>query len=114
MNVTTRVPARSLRRFRRYYPQIRELAITYEGSSEDIPIRPPDVSAQGMFINTPRHFPEGSVLAVRFRLLHSNYEVCARCEVRYCLPGVGIGVEFVDISEEARRMIEQELKQQDG
>jgi hypothetical protein len=63
-----------------------------------------------MFIQTGRHFPEGAVLKVRFRLVRSRYEVHARAEVRYCLPGVGIGVEFVDISAEDRLAIENELR----
>jgi hypothetical protein len=50
------------------------------------------------------------VLKVSFRLPWTNYKVTARCEVRYCLPGVGVGLEFVEISEAARRAIEDELQ----
>jgi hypothetical protein len=32
-----------------------------------------------------------------------------RGEVRYCLPGVGVGVEFIDISPEARHAIDEEM-----
>ena len=63
-----------------------------------------------MFIQTTRRFPEGAVLKIRFRLARSLYEVTARGEVRYCLPGVGIGIEFVEISAEARRAIKEELR----
>ena len=97
----------------RFYTHVRDLAISYEGYSEDICLRPPDLSVRGMFINTPHHFPEGAVLKVRFCLLHSGYVVQARGEVRYCLPGVGIGVEFLEIAPEAQRAIEEELKQSD-
>jgi hypothetical protein len=95
---------------KRYYARFSELSFSYEGKVEEVPIRPPDVSLQGMFIQTGRHFPEGAVLKVRFRLVRSRYEVHARAEVRYCLPGVGIGVEFVDISAEDRLAIENELR----
>lgn len=88
----------------------RDLAIVYEGYSEEIPLRVPDLSAQGMFINTPRAFPEGAVLRVRFHLERSGQEIVARAEVRYCLEGVGIGVEFVEIAPEARRAIEVEVR----
>jgi hypothetical protein len=98
------------RQDRRYYAHFRELWITYEGYSEEVPLRPPDLSSRGMFIQTPRHFPEGAVLKVRFRLARSRYEVNARAEVRYCLPGVGIGVEFIEIPSEARLAIEDELR----
>ncbi len=92
------------------FPHVRELSLVYEGHSEDIAVRPPDISSRGMFINTANHFPEGAVLQLRFRLTRSDYEVKARCEVRYCLPGVGIGVEFLHIPPEALRAIEQEVR----
>jgi hypothetical protein len=99
------------RQAKRHASHYRELFITYEGYSEEIPLRPPDLSAQGMFIQTTRRFPEGAVLRIRFRLARSLYEVAARGEVRYCLPGVGIGIEFVEISSEARRAIKEELRE---
>lgn len=104
--VDSLTPVRQAKR----HPHLRQLSVTYEGQSEEIPLRPPDLSTQGMFINTARTFPEGAVLKLRFRLAKSNFEVNARGEVRYCLPGVGIGVEFIEISDEAQRQIEDELK----
>jgi hypothetical protein len=98
------------RQAKRYASHYRELFITYEGVSEEIPLRPPDLSVQGMFIQTTHRFPEGAVLKIRFRLARSLYEVIARGEVRYCLPGVGLGIEFVEISSQARHAIEKELK----
>lgn len=92
------------------HSSLRDLAVTYEGESEDIVTRPPDISARGMFINTTRAFPEGAVLNVRFTLALSGEEVQARCEVRYCLPGVGVGVEFIEISAESVHAIEEEIK----
>ncbi len=92
------------------YTQIRQLSINYEGSNQEISLRAPDISMRGMFINTAENFPEGAVLNVRFLLARSNYEVHARCEVRYCLPGVGVGVEYIEISPEAQRAIEEELQ----
>ncbi len=92
------------------YSPYRDLAMTYEGRSEEIPLRVPDLSTRGMFINTPRIFAEGSVLKLKFRLTRTGYRVMARGEVRYCLPGVGIGVEFFEISEEAQEAIAEELQ----
>src|SRR4029077_17311091 len=86
-----------------------DLHITYEGEPYEISIRPPDLSTHGMFVNTSTHFPEGAIVILRFRLARSNVEVQARSEVRYCLSGVGIGVEFVGLSPEAFRAIENEL-----
>ena len=97
------------RQFERYSPY-RDLSMTYEGRSEEIPLRVPDLSEHGMFINTPREFPEGSVLKLKFVLTRTGYTVNARGEVRYCLAGIGIGVEFVEVSEEAREAIAEELE----
>ena len=96
------------------YPHVRDLSLTYEGQSENIALRSPDISPRGMFINTANHFPEGAVLKVRFRLTRMDFEVNTRCEVRYCLPGVGIGVEFIGISPEAARAIEKEVRLANG
>ena len=87
-----------------------ELHLSYEGGGYDIPIRPPDLSLHGMFVNTSTHFPEGAIVNLRFRLTQSNVEVQTRGEVRYCLPGIGIGVEFVGLGAEAVRAIEKELR----
>jgi hypothetical protein len=87
-----------------------ELHLSYEGGTCEIPIRPPDLSLHGMFVNTSTHFPEGAIVNLRFRLTQSNVEVQTRGEVRYCLPGIGIGVEFVGLGADAVRAIGKELK----
>ena len=94
--------------------QIKDLSLTYEGHTEGIPVRPSDLSPSGMFINTASHFPEGAVLRVRFRLTRSNLEVEARCEVRYCMSGVGVGVEFIGISPQAALAIAKEIRPSSG
>ena len=86
-----------------------DLHVVYEGSAPRIEVRVPDISPQGMFINTPQAFAVGSSVRVRFRLGHSGKLVHARGEVRYCLPGVGIGVEFVEIRPEDRAAIAERL-----
>lgn len=93
---------------------LRDLCVTYEGRSEDVALRPPDISTRGMFINTTHNFPEGAVLNVQFCLWHSGVKISTRAEVRYCLPGVGVGVEFVDISAAAVKAIEDEIEAGNG
>ena len=89
---------------------VKEISVHYEGRTEEVAIRPPDVSIHGMFFNTPTRFAEGSVLNLRFRLALTGAEINTRCEVRYCLPGVGVGVEFIGISPEAVCKIEREVQ----
>jgi hypothetical protein len=92
------------------YSCISNLHVTYEGHGEEIATRPPDISIRGMFINTTRVFPQGAVLNVEFRLTRTQVEVHTRGEVRYCLPGVGVGVEFVQLSAEVLAFIEEEIR----
>jgi hypothetical protein len=100
----------SVRESARYHG-FRDLTISYEGSNEEIPVRVPDISVSGMFVNTAHYFPEGSVLKLSFRLARSNYPIEARGEVRYCLQGVGVGIQFTDLSDDAKNAIEQELSE---
>ena len=107
-NRKTTTASKPGRRFPRYQ-HLSELSLTYEGRSESVCIHPPDISVRGMFINTGAAFPEGSVLKLRFRLARTGARIAARCEVRYCLAGVGVGVEFVDLPSECARAIEMEI-----
>lgn len=87
-----------------------DVRLWYEGASYEILFHPPDLSAHGMFVNTSTHLPEGAVVNLRFRLTRSGVQVQTRAEVRYCLPGIGLGVEFVGLGTEAVRAIEKELR----
>lgn len=90
-------------------PQITELSMIYEGFEEDVSVRPPDLSPHGMFINTRTDYPQGAILKLRFRLARSRVMIETRGEVRYCLRGVGVGVEFVAIPQEFVKAIEDEI-----
>lgn len=103
---------RNPRNYLRVGPRIhslQDISLNYEGHNEEVVVRPPDVSRQGMFISTSRKFPEGAVMNLRFRLALTGAEIQTRCEVRYCLTGVGVGVEFVAISPKAVSQIEREI-----
>lgn len=93
---------------------LRKITISYEGQDENIIIKPPNVSTRGMFVNTSRAFPEGAVLNVCFELALSNAEIQTRCEVRYCQPGIGVGVEFIGLNADARELIEREIELNNG
>ena len=100
-----KTPSREVERFAAY----RGLSLIYEGRSERIEVRAPDISPKGMFIHIPNPFPEGAVMKLEFWLSRSGRHVKTRAEVRYCLPGVGIGVEFIDITDDDRQAIEAEI-----
>lgn len=100
-----KTPSREVERFAAY----RNLSLVYEGRSEIIEVRAPDISPKGMFIHIPHAFPEGAVMKLEFWLSRSGRQIKSRAEVRYCLPGVGIGVEFIDITDDDRNAIESEI-----
>jgi PilZ domain-containing protein len=88
---------------------VREITVSREGEDALVRIKAPDLSTTGMFITAPGDFPEGTVLNLKFRLAATGVEVRTRCEVRYCRPGIGIGVEFIGLSPEAAGDIKREL-----
>lgn len=108
MSRNHREPSNSRRTSTRIHT-VENISVNYEGRTEEVAARLPDVSPGGMFINTRQRFPEGAILNLRFRLAISGAEITTRCEVRYCLPGVGVGVQFVGISPEATAAIEDEI-----
>lgn len=88
---------------------VKNIHLVYEGEKNQIALRTPGLSERGMFINTTRLFPEGAILKLQFRLAASDAEVNTCCEVRYCLPGTGIGVEFISLSPDAEQAIQREI-----
>lgn len=104
------VKAQSLSRREPRIQFLSDLRLEYEGTGCEILYHPPDLSAHGMFVNTSTHLPEGAVVNLRFRLTRSGVQVQTRREVRYCLPGIGIGVEFIGLEAKAVRAIEKEMR----
>lgn len=63
-----------------------------------------DISVTGLFIDSLAHLPVGSVIKMRFTLRDLPIEVTG--EVRYCMPQVGMGVQFLDLKPEHADVIE--------
>jgi len=66
-----------------------------------------DLHCAGAFIDIMTPFPIGSVFGLRFRL--RDTEIRVKAEVRYSLGNMGIGVRFLDLSDNARDLIENVL-----
>ncbi len=73
-------------------------------------VRLADLSVEGAFVDTRTVLPVGAVTRVRFNILGRDVTVSA--EVRYSMPGMGIGVRFLDLSPEDREVIERLLNSQ--
>lgn len=68
-----------------------------------------DISAGGFYMNTQAAIPEGSLLAVRITF-GPEQEVVSNARVIYSNPGLGVGVRFEQLSDEARKTLERELR----
>jgi len=58
-----------------------------------------DISAVGMYIYTQASFIPGAIFEVSFKIGEEKIEAMVR--VQHSQPNVGIGVQFVELSEEA-------------
>jgi hypothetical protein len=85
------------------------LTIRIEDNQSPIKPKTLDISQSGMFLNTEYLFPEGTILEISFTLPITKYEINFRAEVRYSLPGTGVGVNFIQISAEDRQAIGREI-----
>ena len=65
-----------------------------------------DVSVGGMFINAEFPLPVDSDLSLSFRLYPTEPSVTCRAKVMFSRVGLGMGIQFVDLSPEARELIE--------
>ena len=67
-----------------------------------------DISAGGLYMNTTATIPQGAVLLVRIPFRPNETVVC-RAEVIYSEPGRGLGLRFIDLSDEGRALLEHEI-----
>jgi len=67
-----------------------------------------DISVGGFYMNTQTTLPEGAILLVRIRL-GGEKQMVADAEVIYSNPERGVGLRFVNLSDDNRVLIEREL-----
>jgi len=97
---------------RRRHPRARPIAEVHcelLGNDELFTIR--DVSAGGAFIETPQPLPAASEVAVSVHLRPQDPLVSCSGRVVYSLDGVGMGIEFFDVSGELGRAVARLLGQ---
>jgi len=66
-----------------------------------------DVSVGGLYMTTQAEIPLGEVLTLRIPI--GDQHLVVKGEVIYSTPGQGVGVQFNDLPEEARELMEREL-----
>lgn len=67
-----------------------------------------DISPGGLYLNTQADFPVGAVIMLRIPF-RPDAEVVCRAEVMYREPGRGVGLRFIDVSDEGRAILEREV-----
>ena len=67
-----------------------------------------DISVGGLYMNTKADIPEGSLLLIRIPFRNDVQVVC-NAVVVYSNPGIGVGLKFQGLSDEARAILGQEV-----
>ena len=73
-----------------------------------------NISCGGVFIETAQSFSKSTVLSLRFKVGDAKDFISCTAIVRNTRPGVGLGVEFLDLSPEARSDLEAFLAREAG
>lgn len=66
-----------------------------------------DISEGGLYISAIQHFDINSIIKVTIPFKGNN--ITFRGRVRYCQPGIGMGVMFVDMNSEQRSILKELL-----
>lgn len=66
-----------------------------------------DISLGGLYMNTHAEVPEGETLMIRIPL--GDEQIVCSAEVVYRNPGLGLGVRFIDLSDEGRVVLQREI-----
>ena len=67
-------------------------------------VRIADLSVDGAFVDAMTVLPPGTIAQLRFSV--EARELALVAEVRYSMPGMGMGVRFLDVSEADRSALE--------
>ncbi len=93
---------------RRRYDRSRLIVdVFFNGQDSTAVASTKDISLGGLYMNTRASVPEGETLMIRIPI--GKHEIVCSAEVVYRNPGLGLGVRFIDLSEEARALLEQEI-----
>lgn len=72
-----------------------------------------NVSVGGMFVSTKNPFPQDCDVALSFRLRAADSPLSCRGKIVYAIPGMGMGIEFAGLSEEARQVLQKFVDEAD-
>jgi hypothetical protein len=94
---------------RRRYDRARLIVdVFFDGQDSTGVASTKDISLGGLYMNTKADVPEGRQLLVRIPF--GKLEIVCTAEVVYKNPGLGLGVRFLDLSDDSRALLNQKLK----
>jgi hypothetical protein len=71
-----------------------------------------DLSIGGIYLDTTSFFPEGTQLQLRFKLNPSDpRSIEVNTQALYGVPGLGVGLAFIDLSPEDKKRVQQFIDQ---
>lgn len=72
-----------------------------------------DISAGGLRLDSSPELPQEAEGSMSIPLTAGKPPVACRCRVIYSIEGRGIGVEFLDLSEESRLVLDNFVRESD-
>lgn len=62
-----------------------------------------DISEGGLYVSTIQPYKKDSVIEIMIPF--QEEKVTVRGQVRYCQPGIGMGIKFIELNNEQRKVI---------
>ncbi len=89
------------------YPLILAAEIKVEASGTTAAARTSDISCTGCYLDTLNPLPVGTLVILR--LTHGGEQFATHARVVYEIPGMGMGVAFVDVAAPQQAILERWL-----
>lgn len=67
--------------------------------------RSTDISEGGLFISAIQSFEDGEVMEITIPI--NKEKIIVKAQVKYCQPGIGMGIAFIDSEEDLRIKIKE-------
>jgi hypothetical protein len=99
---------------RRKYPRAEYNAnVLFQCAGQEYVLMARDISAGGLRLDSNPELPQEAEGAMTIPLKGDSPPVACRCRVIYSIEGRGIGVEFLDLSEESRLVLNNFVRESD-
>lgn len=71
-----------------------------------------DISEGGLYVSAIQSFEQNSIIDVIIPF--KGEKITFKAQVRYCQPGIGIGIKFVDLNDEQKEIIKELIESFSG